>query len=31
MKKRCVIISAENFQQDMELQDSVFPFVHESV
>jgi len=25
MKKRCVIISEENFEQDMALQDIVFP------
>jgi hypothetical protein len=25
MKKGCIIISAENFEQDMALQDSVFP------
>ena len=25
MKKRCVVIKAENFKNDMELWDSVFP------
>ena len=28
VKKRCVIISAENFKQDMALWDNVFPFGH---
>jgi hypothetical protein len=28
VKKRCVIIDAENLKNDMALQDNVFPFGH---